>query len=126
MSTTGGAVSPIPAGGVPFVVTATGGNSAVTATVPGTAGKTIFVTKLIVSADGATTPAPFALAVTGTAGAFNTTYNVPALGSGAQPVIMDFDVPLPASAPNIAVVVSLPALGAGNTVARVVVIGYVL
>jgi hypothetical protein len=52
-------------------------------------------------------------------------FGVPAgAGVPATPLVVDFNPPLPASATNTSIAVSMPTLGAGNTNAAVVAQGF--
>ena len=92
-------------------------NGSAAATLAGAAGKTTYIAGFQVTASGATA----GLAVTGTVagllgGTTNFTFVFPAgVAVPAQPLIYFFEPPIPASAVNTAIVVTVPAGGAGNT-----------
>jgi hypothetical protein len=97
-----------------------------TATLPGTGNRTTYLCGFVVSGLGATAGSAVTLAITGLAsGAQNIAIGVPA--GATTPVgfpVMVFTVCLPASAPNTAIVLTLPSLGTGNTAADLTVWGY--
>jgi hypothetical protein len=111
-------IAPYPGGAV--ALTAASGNVAAataTATLAGAAGKTTYITGFTVSGAGATAGLPVSVTVTGiVTGTLTYTY---AAATGAlvanTPLIIQFPMPIPASAPNTAIVVSCPTLGAGAT-----------
>jgi hypothetical protein len=92
-------------------------NAVASATLAGASGKTTYITGFQVTASGATA----GLAVTGTvtgliSGTTSFTFVFPAgVAVAAQPLNYFFDPPIPASAQNTAIVVSVPAGGSGNT-----------
>lgn len=101
----------------PVTNSATAAAGTCTATLPGVAGKTTYITGFQVTGGGATGASVITITVTGlisgtnsyklgvTAGA---TLNTPAL-------IVPFPIPVPASATNTAIAVNVPSFGAGNT-----------
>lgn len=99
---------------------ATSGNVAAgvaAATIPAAIGKLACLAGMDVTAGGATAAAVVILTITGVKGGpLNYTYTVPAGATLPCPNLqVNFDPPLEASAQNVAIVVSLPSLGAGNT-----------
>jgi hypothetical protein len=102
-------------------VAASSGNVAAavaTATLPAvSANRTNYLTGFDVTAGGATAGAIVNLTITGLLGGTRTyAYAAPTGAAvGANPLVVLFDPPLPASAANTAIVVSMPSLGAGNT-----------
>jgi hypothetical protein len=111
-------------------VAASSGNVAAavaTATLPAVAGKTNYLSGFDVSAAGATAAAVVLLTVTGVVdGPLTYVYTAPAGATvAAAPLRGTFNPPLPASAPNTAIAVSLPSLGTGNTNAAVNAYGFV-
>lgn len=101
-------------------------NAAAVATLPGVAGKTTYITGFSVTGGGATAAslvlATLAGLISGTA-----TYvlGVVAGAAAANPAFsVQFSRPIPASAANTAVVLTVPALGAGNTNSAVVAHGF--
>lgn len=101
-------------------------NAAATATLPGVAGKITQLAGFQITAAGATAAAVVVATVTGlAAGTLSYVFTAPAgVAVGATPLVVNFDPPLPASAPNTPIVVTLPALGAGNTNAAVSANGF--
>ncbi len=114
-------VSLQPGGGTDITATATGGNASNAATLPGVAGKTTYITGFQVTASGATAGLDATVTVAGViSGTMNYTFTFPAgVLVAATPLIVNFARPVPASAVNTAIVVTLPAGGAGNTNASV-------
>lgn len=105
---------------VPVYVSAASGNkanSAATATLAGVAGQTTWITGFECTASGATAASVVNLTITGLIGGTQTfTFVFPAgVTTAAQSLIVAFPTPVPASAANTAIVVSLPAGGSGNT-----------
>lgn len=103
-------------------------DGAAVATLPGVAGKTTYITGFDITAAGATAAAVVLAAVAGLlAGAQSFVYAAPAGATVQGPTLsIRFPAPLPASAVNTAITVTLPALGAGNTNAAVVAYGFQL
>ena len=111
------------------LTTASSGNvaaAAAIATLAGVAGKTTYITGFEVTASGAVAAAVVLATLTGLAGGTATyVYVAPAGVTTAGPMLaVEFAPPLPASALNTAIVLTLPSLGAGNTNAAVVAHGY--
>lgn len=101
-------------------------NASAVATLAAVAGKTTFISGLTITAGGATVAALVSATVAGLAGG-TATYTIGAptgATATATPLVLSFTPPLPASAVNTAIVVTLPALGAGNTNATVTAWGY--
>lgn len=119
-------VSPIPTGATPK--TGTSGNVAngsAVAQLAAVSGKTNYITGLQITAAGATAALVANVTVTGTGTTMTYTFVFPAgATTAAQSLIVDFPVPVGASATNTAIVVTLPASGAGGTNAAVSVQGY--
>ena len=101
-------------------------NASAVATIAAVAGKTNFLSGLTITAGGAVAAALVNATVTGLAGGTATyTFAAPAgATAGATPMALTFNPALPASAVNTAIVLTLPALGAGNTNAAVTAWGY--
>lgn len=113
----------------PGNITASSGNVAnasAVATLAGAAGKTTYITGFEITAGGATAGALVLATVTGLINGTATYVYAVATGAatGSPPLIVEFPAPIPASAVNTAIVVTLPALGAGNTNAAVVAHGF--
>ncbi|WP_448953070.1 hypothetical protein [Labrys neptuniae] len=125
--TQGGSSGGAPGGSTP--VAAASGNVAAgtaTATLPGAAGKTTYISGFEITGGGATAGSIVTATVTGTLGG-TLSYNI-AVPTGAttgiSPLVVEFNPPLPASAANAAIAVAVPSFGAGNTNAAVVAHGY--
>ena len=101
-------------------------NANAVATLAAVAGKTTFITGFEVTSGGATTAALVTATVAGLlGGTASYTYGASAGALLANtPLMVTFNPPLPASALNTAIVVTLPALGLGNTNATVAAHGY--
>lgn len=121
-----------PAGGPPPGAVTVSQNSAnvanaqAQATLAAAAGLTNFVTGFMIFAGGATAGSIVLATITGLAGG---TLNIPvAVPAGAllaaTPITVTFPQPIQASAVNTAVVLTLPALGAGNTNGSVSLLGF--
>ena len=120
---------PLPASAV--AVTASSGNEANTnavATLAAASGKTTWITGFTCTASGATAASVVEVTVAGViSGTMTFTFVAPAgATTAAVPLAVAFPYPVPASAVNTAIVVTLPALGAGNTNASVVATGFQL
>ncbi|HMD82603.1 MAG TPA: hypothetical protein VKE92_14910 [Anaerolineales bacterium] len=122
-------ISEIPYGAVP--ITAASGNVAngsAVATLAASSTKTTYITGFEVTSGGATGGLNVIVTVTGTVtGTLSYIHTFPAGAAvPANPLIVTFATPIPASAVNTTIVVTLPAGGAGNTHAAVVAHGYQL
>lgn len=111
------------------VVTNSSGNVAAavaTATLPGVAGKTTYISGYLVTGGGATAGQINNGTVTGLISGTQTFNYASQTGAtlASVPLFVDFNPPVPASATNTAIVVSMPSLGAGNTNAAVSAWGY--
>lgn len=121
--------SSYPTGATP--VTATSSDVAAAsavATLPGVAAKTTYLTGFTCTSSGATAAATVDLAVTGTiSGSLTYIYTTVAGATLTNPTYrIDFSLPIPASAVNTAIVVTLPSLGTGNLHAACNATGYQL
>lgn len=119
-----------PAGSAGAVVNVSSGNvanAAAVATMPAVAAKTNYVTGFEITATGATAAAVVLAALAGIAGGtINYVFAAPAgVTTSATPLTVVFSQPIPASAVNTAITLTLPALGAGNTNAITTLHGYV-
>ena len=101
-------------------------NAAATATLHPASGKTAYITGFQCTASGATAGLAVAVTVAGLAGGTQTfAFTYPAgVAVGAQPLVVQFAQPFPASAADTDIVVSLPASGAGGTNAAASAQGY--
>jgi len=110
-------------------VTAASGNVAAAsavATMAAVAAKTNYATGFQITAAGATTALPVLATITGLiTGTLTYVFVAPAgVLVAATPLIVAFPTPIPASAVNVAIVLTLPSLGSGNTHAAVVLHGF--
>ncbi len=98
------------------------------ATLPAVAGKTNYLTGFRVAGTGATSAVGVVVAITGlAAGTLN--YILPVVAGatlGNTPLDVVFPHPLPASAPNTAIVVTCPSLGTGALHNSAVAHGFVV
>ena len=103
-------------------------NASAAATLAGASSKTTYITGFQITAGGATAASIVSATVTGTiTGTMTYSFVVPAgVTTAATPLIVTLPKPVPASATNTAIVVTLPALGSGNTNATVNAQGYQL
>lgn len=101
-------------------------NASAVATLAGAASKTTYVTGFQITAGGATAGACVSATLTGLiSGTATYTFCTPTGATlGAAPLVVKLDPPVPASATNTSIVLTLPALGAGNTNAAVSLQGY--
>lgn len=101
-------------------------NAAATATLAAAAGATNYITGFTCTATGSTAAAVVNVTVAGLIGGTATfTFLFPAGATVlATPLLVTFPTPIPASAANTAITVTLPAGGAGNTNASVNVFGF--
>jgi hypothetical protein len=99
-------------------------NASAVATLTATTGKRTWICGFSVQAMGATAGAAVALAITGLGGTFTYTYLAPTGVTVNAPIAVPFSPCLPALSLSTNVVVTLPALGAGNTNASVSAWGY--
>jgi hypothetical protein len=98
------------------------------ASIPAASGQTNYCTGFEITASGATAAIAVAPTVTGLLGGTATyAFTAPAgATAAANPLVVTFNPPIPASAANTAITVSCPALGAGNTNTTVVVHGFTM
>jgi len=96
-------------------------NAVATASLPAVAGETNSLSGFMITGAGATAAGLVQATITGLLGGTVTIpVAVPAgVDTSIAPVVVNFTSPLPASAPNQAITISLPALGAGNLAAAV-------
>ena len=100
--------------------------AAQTATLAAAEGYRNYLAYVAVTGLGATAGSAVDMLITGIAGGTKTVQvGVPAgVTAPLNPHILSFPEPIPASADNTAITVVLPSLGAGNTDACLLVIGY--
>jgi hypothetical protein len=109
-------IAPIPEGAIPVTASATGTTAATTATLPGVAGKTAYLTGFSIRAN-ATAAATGNATVTGTiTGTLNFTQWTAPNASGLGVTEPPLGMPIPASAINTAIAVVSAAPGAGGVV----------
>lgn len=103
-------------------------NAAAVATLAAAAGKTTYITGFQLTASGSTVGLDVTVTLTGLISSnMSFTFTFPAgVLSAAQPLIVTFPQPIPASAVNTAIVLTLPAGGAGNTNATATAQGFQL
>lgn len=103
-------------------------NASAVATLAAAVDKTTYITGFSVTFAGATGASNIIVAITGTTGGtLSYIITVPAGAAVAgTPLHVTFSHPVPASATNTAIVVTVPALGAGNTHAAAVATGFQL
>lgn len=121
--------APLPIGAT--AVSSASGNVAAAsavATLAASATKTTYVSGFVITGAGATAPSVVSATLAGLLGGTATyTIAVPTgATAGLTPLIVQFDSPLPGSAVNTAIVLTLPSLGVGNTNASVHAWGYQL
>lgn len=120
--------SPLPAGATAIVNTS--GNVAAAsaaAAIPASVGKLSYVTGFEITAGGATSAALVVATLDGLIGGVTGTFifGAPAgVAVAAQPLLVVFAEPIPASAVNTAITLTLPSLGTGNTNAAVTIHGF--
>lgn len=92
-------------------------NASAVATLAAALNRTNYLAGFEVTGGGATAGSLVAVTVTGLDGGPITYIYAAATGVtvGSTPLIVAFDPPLPASGPNTAIVVTVPAVGPGNT-----------
>jgi hypothetical protein len=117
------------AGGFFVQVNASSGNVAAataTATLPATPGKITYITGFQMTAGGSTAVSSVTCTVTNVVtGTLSYTFSTAATADSPSPaLIVNFNPPLPANAPNTTIVASCPALGAGNAHAAMTAQGF--
>ena len=110
----------------PITASSTGAAAALTETLGGVASKTTYITGFEVTGGGATAASVITVTVTGTvSGTLNYNIVVPAgVTTSITPLVVEFTIPIPASALNTSIVVNVPSFGAGNTNAAAVAHGF--
>jgi len=120
--------SPLPAGAAALAASSGNvANGAAVATLSASSnGKTTYISGFTITASGATAASVVTATITGLlGGTLSYTISVPAgVTTGIVPLSVAFNPPLPASAAQTAISVTLPALGAGNTNATVSASGF--
>lgn len=122
-------LSPLVAGATLLAVSSGNvANANAVATLPGVASKTTYLSSFLVTSGGATVGLIVNGTITGLLGG-TMTFNYAAVAGvllGGQALPVAFPIAIPASAPNTSIVLTLPALGLGNTNAAVFAVGYQL
>lgn len=120
--------SPLPAGATRIVASSGNvANASAAASIPAAASKLNYVTGFEITAGGATAAALVVATLAGLIGSVTASYifGAPAGATAiATPLVVEFAEPIPASAVNTAITLTLPALGAGNTNAAVTIHGF--
>lgn len=104
-------------------------NANAVATMPAVAGKTNYLTGFEITGAGATAAAVVNATLTGLFGGATMNYTVTVVAGAtlANPsIIVSFPTPIPASAPNTAITLTVPALGLGNTNSTANIHGFVV
>jgi len=100
-------------------------NASAVATLAAVPNKANFLSTVHFTAGGATAGSVVVATITGVVGGtLSYIFNVPTGATVGESLILDFDPPLPSTAPNTPIVCTLPALGAGNTNAAVTITGF--
>lgn len=103
-------------------------NASSVATIPAVANVTAYISGFEVTGAGATAGLPVIVTVTGLIS--GTRSYIVAAATGVlvanDPLVVQFSPPIPASGENTAIVVTVPAFGAGNTHSAVVSHGFYL
>lgn len=120
-------ISDVPVGAT--AINAASGNVAAAsavATLAAAVGKTTFIAGFSITSSGSTAAAVVSATVVGLVSTTATFTYVSVAGATLtnQPLVVTFYPPIPASATNTAIVVTLPSLGTGNTNATVNAWGY--
>src|SRR5262245_5024309 len=118
---------PAPRDGNQLVVTSGNvANASAAATLPGVPGKTTYITGFQCTGLGATGAGAAAVTITGLLGGTQTHQVTVPAGSAVPmaPLVVNFPFPIPASALNTSIVVTMGALGAGNTTAQCSAYGF--
>jgi hypothetical protein len=102
--------------------------AAAVATLTSAAARTAYLTGIWVSGLGATAATMATITITGLlGGTINYAYPVPAgVGVAGEPMSVAFPAPLPASAVNTNIVVTVASFGAGNVGASCMATGYLI
>lgn len=96
-------------------------NNLVLAAAPG---KTTFITGFSVTGLGATLAGVIEIQITGPATTLLFKFPILATVLGLTPLVVNFQRPIPAAAPNTAITLVVPSFGAGNTAAAAHVQGF--
>jgi hypothetical protein len=105
--------------------TASGTNASIQGIIPAAAGKWSYLTGFVVSGLGATAAGTINVSVTGILQTMTIVVTIPAgVALAISPLVVFLPIPLRSSAVNTAIVVTVPAFGAGNTAEYVWAGGY--
>ena len=120
-----------PAGATALSASAVTANVEANPTFPAVAGKTNYISGLSITGGGATAAALITANLQGIInnGIANASWilAVPAgVTLGIEPIVVTFDPPLPATAANLLVGLTVPAFGAGNTKVAAAIWGFVV
>jgi len=100
-------------------------NTPAVATLAAVANRTTYITGFVVTGLGATAAGTVDITVTGPTNTLHFVQTAPAGATVPQtPLVVTFPRPIPAAAVNTAIVVTVPAFGAGNVSACVTAFGY--
>lgn len=122
---TGGRLFVTPyAGGTALEIGSTGANAALTATLAAAAGVSTYITGFSVTCGGATAGSLITVTVTGPTNTLSYILAVPTGVTLQSNLLIVFPFPVAASAANTAIVVNMPAAGAGNTSQAVMAYGF--
>lgn len=101
-------------------------NANAVATLAAVAGVTNYLTGILIAPGGSTAAAVVSATITGLLGGTMTlTVGSPAgAGLAGTPIFIPFATPLPASAAGVAIVLTVPAFGAGNTNSTATLTGF--
>jgi hypothetical protein len=103
----------------------TGANASITAVLPAQSGFTNYVSGIKITGGGATAASLITATLTGLTNTLSYVIAVPAGATlGIVPLVVEFDPPLPASAANTAITLTVPAAGTGNTAMSAVIHGF--
>jgi hypothetical protein len=100
-------------------------DSAATAVLPAVASKTNYLAGFAISGSGATAASVVRATITGIGVTWGIDIAVPAgVNLAIAPIIVTLPNPIPASAANTAITLSVPAFGAGNTDVSIAIWGF--
>jgi FAD/FMN-containing dehydrogenase len=110
----------------PQNLSATAAAGVITLTIPATAAAYSYVTALTITGLGATAGSGVTATLSGlAAGNMSFVVAVPAgVLVGATPLVVPFPEPLQSTSQNVAIVLTVPSFGAGNTLAAATLHGY--
>jgi len=109
---------PFPVPGTPITASAVGTTASIVATLPGVANQTTYITGLCVTINNPSGAVDATVTVAGTISG-SLVYGVHGLAAAATtpqppPLVVPFTTPIPASAANTAITITLSALGTGG------------